>query len=271
MNKTKDTYAKKKKHILIIEDDEDILLYLKKELSSEYHVHDFNSPKAALEYALRNTPDLIISDVMMPEMDGITLCKKIKQNINLIHIPIIMLTAKTSEQDQIEAFEVGADAYIPKPFNINILTGNIKSLIKNREQLQNAYTGQQMQDSKLKKIRVSTPDERLMERIMKVVNGNLDNPELSIEMLTKEVGISRAHLHRKLKELTNQNATTFIRNVRLQQAANLLKEKRHSIIEIARIVGFSRANNFSTAFKELYGITPMEWREQHSNIEQEEE
>lgn len=271
LNKTKDTYAKKKKHILIIEDDEDILLYLKKELSSEYHVHDFNSPKAALEYALRNTPDLIISDVMMPEMDGITLCKKIKQNINLIHIPIIMLTAKTSEQDQIEAFEVGADAYIPKPFNINILTGNIKSLIKNREQLQNAYTGQQMQDSKLKKIRVSTPDERLMERIMKVVNGNLDNPELSIEMLTKEVGISRAHLHRKLKELTNQNATTFIRNVRLQQAANLLKEKRHSIIEIARIVGFSRANNFSTAFKELYGITPMEWREQHSNIEQEEE
>lgn len=271
LNKTKDTYAKKKKHILIIEDDEDILLYLKKELSSEYHVHDFNSPKAALEYALRNTPDLIISDVMMPEMDGITLCKKIKQNINLIHIPIIMLTAKTSEQDQIEAFEVGADAYIPKPFNINILTGNIKSLIKNREQLQNAYTGQQMQDSKLKKIHVSTPDERLMERIMKVVNGNLDNPELSIEMLTKEVGISRAHLHRKLKELTNQNATTFIRNVRLQQAANLLKEKRHSIIEIARIVGFSRANNFSTAFKELYGITPMEWREQHSNIEQEEE
>ena len=106
---------------------------------------------------------------------------------------------------------------------------------------------------------------------MKVVNGNLDNPELSIEMLTKEVGISRAHLHRKLKELTNQNATTFIRNVRLQQAANLLKEKRHSIIEIARIVGFSRANNFSTAFKELYGITPMEWREQHSYIEQEEE
>ena len=179
-----------------------------------------------------------------------------------------MLTAKVSEQDQIIAFEAGADAYISKPFSISLLVSNIKRLLKNREQLQNAYTGQQVQESKLKKIHVETPDERLMDRIMKVVNKNIDNPELSIELITKEVGISRAHLHRKLKELTNQNTTTFIRNIRLQQAANLLKEKRHSIVEIARIVGFSRANNFSTAFKELYGITPMEWREQHSNMEE---
>lgn len=268
LDETKDPAAKKKRHLLIVEDDEDILLYLSNELSSDYHVHACTSPKTALEYALKNIPDLIVSDIMMPEMDGITFCKKIKQNINLIHIPIIMLTAKVSEQDQITAFEAGADAYISKPFSISLLVSNIKRLLKNREQLQNAYTGQQVQESKLKKIHVETPDERLMDRIMKVVNKNLDNPELSIELITKEVGISRAHLHRKLKELTNQNTTTFIRNIRLQQAANLLKEKRHSIVEIARIVGFSRANNFSTAFKELYGITPMEWREQHSNMEE---
>lgn len=180
--------------------------------------------KEALEQIFKKAPDLVISDIMMPEMDGLTLCRKIKQNVNLNHIPVILLTAKTREEDNLEGLNTGADAYIMKPFNIEILQKTVENLINTRQQLRKVFTGQQNLENKVQKLEVKSPDEKLMERIMKVINENIGNPNLTIETITTEVGISRVHLHRKLKELTNQTTRDFIRNIRLKEAARLLSE-----------------------------------------------
>ena len=249
--------------VLVVEDDEDIRRYICRELASDYHTLESCNGKEALESIFNKTPDLVISDVMMPEMDGLTLCRKIKQNVNLNHIPVILLTAKTREEDNLEGLETGADAYMTKPFHIEILRKTAANLIRSRERLRNTYTGQQTQGDKIQPIEVQSPDDKLMERIMRVINENLSNPNLTVEMITTEVGISRVHLHRKLKELTNQTTRDFIRNIRLKQAAELLSKKRYTIAEVADLTGFTNPNNFSTAFKDLYGMPPSIYMEQH--------
>lgn len=130
---------------------------------------------------LKKEPDLIISDIMMPEMDGLTLCKKIKQNVTINHIPIILLTAKSREEDNLEGLNMGADAYIVKPFSIEILRKTAINLIKSREVLRNSFSGSQMQEQKLKKLKVQSPDDRLLNKVMKVINDNLGNPDLNVE------------------------------------------------------------------------------------------
>ena len=204
---------------------------------------------------------------MMPEIDGISLCNKIKSNINLNHIPIILLTAKVIEQDNIIGLDMGADAYIHKPFSINILKSTIQNLIKKRDILKNKYSGNQNQDDKIRKISIKSNDERLMERIMKVINRELSNPELNVEMIASEIGISRVHLHRKLKELTNQSTRDFIRNIRLKQAAELLSQKHLNITEVAYVVGFNNLVTFSIAFKQIFGVSPKAYMEHHKKEE----
>lgn len=248
--------VKSKNHVLIVEDDEEIRNYICSEFADKFHIIESCNGKEALELIFKKAPNLVISDVMMPEMDGFTLCKRIKQNVNLNHIPVILLTAKTREEDNLEGLNIGADAYITKPFNIEILEKTAENLINTRHQLRKVFTGQQSQEDKVQKLEVKSPNEKLMERIMKVINNNISNPNLTIETITAEVGISRVHLHRKLKELTNQTTRDFIRNIRLKQAAQLLSEKQHTIAEIAMLTGFTDPNNFSTTFKELYGMPP---------------
>ena len=255
--------SKTKYRVLIVEDDEEIRNYISQELSADYHILESCNGKEAMDIIFKRTPDLVISDVMMPEMDGLTLCRKIKQNVHLNHLPIILLTAKTREEDNIEGLETGADAYLTKPFNIEILRKITANLIRNRERLRNTFSGQQIQEEKLHKIEAQSPDDKLMERIMRVINTNLSNSKLTVEMISAEVGISRVHLHRKLKELTNQTTRDFIRNARLKQAAALLSKKRYTVAEVAELTGFSNPNNFSTAFKELYGIPPTAYMEEH--------
>lgn len=255
-------HARTHYRVLIVEDDEEIRQYLREELATEYHIIESCNGKEALAMIFKKTPDLVISDVMMPQMDGLTLCHKIKQNVNLNHLPVILLTAKTSEKDNVEGLDTGADAYITKPFNIEIVRKTAGNLIRNRERLRNTFGGQQINEDKLQKLETLSPDDKLLERIMKVINDNLSNPNLTVEMITTEVGISRVHLHRKLKELTNQTTRDFIRNVRLKQASILLSQKRHNITEVAELTGFTNPNNFSTAFKELYGMPPTAYMEQ---------
>ena len=216
--------VKTKYRVLIVEDDEEIRNYIAKEFGDKFHIMESRNGKEALEQIFKKTPDLVISDIMMPEMDGLTLCRKIKQNVNLNHIPVILLTAKTREEDNLEGLNTGADAYIMKPFNIEILQKTVENLINTRQQLRKVFTGQQNLENKVQKLEVKSPDEKLMERIMKVINENIGNPNLTIETITTEVGISRVHLHRKLKELTNQTTRDFIRNIRLKEAARLLSE-----------------------------------------------
>jgi AraC-like DNA-binding protein len=195
----------------------------------------------------------------MPEMDGITLTRKVKQNINVNHIPIILLTAKITPESKIEGLDIGADAYVSKPFNTEVLKSTIANLIENRERLKNKFSGQQLLEDKLEKIEIKTADEILMQRLMKIINENLSNPDLSVEMLASGVGLSRVHMHRKLKELTNQSAREFVRGIRLKQASVLLANKKLTISEVAYATGFSTLSHFSNSFKVFYGISPKEF------------
>ncbi len=251
--------------VLIVEDDEEIRRYLRQELSDRYRVAEATNGREALDYVFKNEPDLVISDIMMAEMDGLTLCRKIKQNIRLNHIPVVLLTARTREEDNLEGLNVGADAYMTKPFSVEVLRHTVRNLLQSREQLRTIYSGgQQTGEERLEKLDVKSPDDRLMERIMKVVNQNMSNKDLSVEMLASEVGLSRSQLHRKLKELTNQSTRDFLRNVRMKQAAQLLSEKNHVISEVARMVGYDNLSTFSVCFKDLYGVSPSAYRRQHS-------
>lgn len=250
-------------HVLVVEDDEEIRHYICRELGNDFYMAECSNGKEALALILSHTPDLIISDVMMPEMDGLTLCRKIRQNININYLPIILLTARTREEDNLEGLDTGADAYLMKPFSIGLLRKTVLNLIRNREQLRNAFSGRQNQEEQISIPEIKSPNDRLMERVMRVINENLSNPALTVEMISTEVGISRVHLHRKLKELTNQTTQQLIRNLRLKQAATLLAEKRHSITEVATLTGFTHPTYFATAFREMFGVSPSEYMEQH--------
>ena len=251
--------SKTKYRVVVVEDDEDIRKYIIRELSSDFHIADFANGKEALNYIIKNPPKLIISDVMMPEMDGITLCRKVKQNVNINHIPVMLLTAKNREEDNIDALDMGADVYMTKPFNIDLLKKSAENLIRSREVLRNCFTGNQEQEVKKPIFEIQSTDNKLLDRIMNVINCNLSNQELNVEMITKEVGISRVHLHRKLKELTNQSTRDLIKNVRLKHAATLLSTTHYNVTEITDMVGFSSITLFSRSFKELYGVTPTEY------------
>lgn len=248
-----------KAEIVIVEDEEDIQEYLKAQLSSDFKIRTYPNGKVALNEILKNKPDLVISDIMMPEMDGTTLCAKLKSNINTNDVPIILLTAKSREEDQLEGLQTGADAYILKPFNMDILHRNIINLLTVRRTLRNKFSGNESQNHQVEQIEMQTPDNSLMQRVMEVINENINDSDLSVDMIAQKVGISRVHLHRKMKELTNQTPHSFIRNIRLQQAAKLLKDGKQSITEVMYACGFSNSASFSTMFKNLYGCSPREY------------
>ncbi|MEE1391419.1 MAG: two-component regulator propeller domain-containing protein [Segatella copri] len=248
-----------KAEIVIVEDEEDIQDYLKAQLANDFKIRTYPNGKVALNEILKNKPDLIISDVMMPEMDGTTLCTKLKANINTNDVPVILLTAKSREEDQLEGLQTGADAYILKPFNMDILRRTIINLLTMRRTLKNKFTGKESQEEKVEQRKIQTPDDALMQRVMEVINENIGDSDLSVDMIAQKVGISRVHLHRKMKELTNQTPHSFIRNIRLQQAAKLLKDGKQSITDVMYICGFSNSASFSTMFKNLYGCSPREY------------
>lgn len=252
--------ARTKYRLMLVDDDAEIRTYLKKELSADFHIIECQNGQEALQRIFKQKPDLVISDVMMPEIDGMTLCQKIKGNIQLNDLPVILLTAKADQESNLAGLQSGADAYVTKPFYIEILRSTALNLVKTRSQLRNSLAGKQAQEDKLSTIEMPTANDKLMERVMRVVNQNLSNTEFSIDDICQEVGISRVHLYRKLKELTNQSPRDFIRNIRLKQAERLLLKGSYSINEIADAVGFSRANNFSAAFKEQYGYSPLQWK-----------
>lgn len=248
-----------KAEIVIVEDEEDIQDYLKAQLASDFKIRTYPNGKVALNEILKNKPDLIISDIMMPEMDGTTLCAKLKSNINTNDVPIILLTAKSREEDQLEGLQTGADAYILKPFNMDILRRNIINLLTVRRTLRNKFTGNESQNHQVEQIEMQTPDNSLMQRVMEVINENINDSDLSVDLIAQKVGISRVHLHRKMKELTNQTPHSFIRNIRLQQAAKLLKDGKQSITGVMYACGFTNSASFSTMFKNLYGCSPREY------------
>lgn len=258
----KDKKLKSRKTVFIVEDDVEIRRYLSLELGNIYNVDEFSNGKQALDAIFRQHPDLIISDVMMPEMNGIELTKAIKQNVELNTLPVILLTAKVRNEDNIAGLDAGADAYMSKPFNIDVLLARVATLIENYSRLKKAFDGSQSQERHVQKIETVSNDDKLMERMMRVINENLSDPDLTVEMIADKIGISRVHLYRKTKDITNQSPKEFIRNYRLRRSAELLVGNKLNIAQISDFVGFSSPNNFSSAFKKLYGLTPTEYAAQ---------
>ena len=256
-------FSKTKSTLAIVEDDEEIQAYLKAQLGEDFNILAYPNGKMALQGILTKQPDLVISDIMMPEMDGNTLCTKLKNNVNSNHIPVILLTAMSREEDQLEGLQTGADAYLMKPFNMDILRRTILNLLSVRRTLRNKFEGNEDQTSKIENVEMQSPDNALMDRIMSVINENLEDSDLSVDMIAQKVGISRVHLHRKMKELTNQTPHSFIRNVRLKQAAQLLRESKYNITDVMYRCGFSNAASFSTMFKNLYGQSPRDYMMEH--------
>ena len=251
--------SNRQQQIVIAEDDAEIREYLINELSGDYVVTGCENGKAALTEILKNVPDLVISDIMMPEMDGNTLCGKVKGNPTTSHVPVILLTAKNRDEDQLEGLETGADAYIVKPFNMEILRRTIINLIHTHHMLRLKYGRNDQLEQKVDDVKMKSPDDKLLERIMAVINKNIGNSDLSVDAIADEVGISRVHLHRKMKELTGQTPHDFIRNIRLKQAANLLANHNMNITEVMYACGFNNAASFSTIFKKFYGMSPREY------------
>lgn len=255
--------------VLAIDDDEALLHFLQENLSASYRVDTASNGTEGWQKAVTTLPDLIVSDVAMPGMDGIQLLKELKKNPNTNHIPVILLTSRTEFAGRMEGLEQGADYYLNKPFNMEELQASIANLITNRIRLKGKFSGNQMQEDKITSISLPDNDRILMDKIMKVINENLANPQLNVELLTQEVGISRSQLHRRLKEITGLPVSDFIRNLRIRQAARLLKDKSLTVTQVAYAVGFTSQSHFSTIFKKLNGISPTEYKEANMGEQQE--
>lgn len=251
--------ASKNSKILLVDDDIEICRYIKTELSDWYRFVICNNGKEALKQLLTDDFDLVVSDVVMPEMDGITLLRNIKGNANISHVPVIMLTSKSEISDRLEGIKLGADAYLAKPFSLEELHLTIDNLIDNVRRLKGKFSGALKQDDKVEKIEVKGYDEELMERIMKVVNENLSDSDFNVEKMCDEVGVSRTQLHRKLKEMTGVPTSEFLRNIRLNEAARLIRERKINITQVSYMVGFANNSHFSTAFKKYFGMSPSEY------------
>lgn len=250
---------KHKPSVLIVDDDEEIRSYLCKELEGVYIVYEAENGLVGLKTAIKERPSLIVSDVMMPGMDGKRFCKRVKQNIMLDDTPVILLTAKVKAEDHIEGLKYGADAYIEKPFNIDILKATIQNLIQRRAAMEVASQREEHKKKIIDQPSVSTPDEQLLDRINTIINTEIANPKFNVTVLAEKVGISRVHLNRKLTKLTNQTTTDYIRSIRMEQAKQLLASDQHSIAEVAYAVGYNNLSYFSTTFKQVHGVTPREF------------
>jgi YesN/AraC family two-component response regulator len=210
-----------------------------------------------LQMAQNEMPDLIISDIMMPKMDGIQFCKAIKTNLTTCHIPVILLTARTSVENRIEGLETGADSYIPKPFHPQHLRIRVKKLIELRQTLISKFS--KTVGFEAKEMTLTSADERFLQKAIELVKENISNPNLNIEEMGTELGMSRVHLYRKLKALTNQTPSEFVRTIRLKQAAYLLAQNKANVSEIAYIVGFSSHQYFTNCFQNYFNMSPKEY------------
>ncbi len=244
--------------ILLVEDNEDFRFYLKDNLRNNYKVLEAVNGKEGWHKALASHPQLIVSDINMPEMDGITLVKKLKADKRTSHIPVILLTAVTAEEQQLKGLETGANDYITKPFNFEVLNAKIKSLLELKSTMQNTYT---------KQIKLVTPeismesaDEKLLQEIVSYLEKNITNPQLSVEGLSKQVNMSRSTLYTRLLQLTGETPVEYIRSFRLDKAATLLEKSNMTIAEVAYQVGFTTPNYFARSFKSKFNMLPSEWK-----------
>lgn len=248
--------------LLVVEDNADVRTYIKNNLSHTYNVIEAMDGAEGLSKAQEIVPDLVISDVMMPKMSGMSLCEKLKSDEKTSHIPVILLTALASQASKVEGIETGADDYIVKPFDKEELLARAKNLIQQRQLLREKYSRRLTLEPK--ELSVTSADERFLNKVIKVLEAQLDNSSFKVEHFSAELGMSRTQLFRKMRALTNQAPQDFIRDFRLKRAAQLLSQKTGTVSEIAYQVGFNNLSYFTKRFKELFGQTPSEYYAAHS-------
>lgn len=256
------TSAENKNHtILVVEDNEELLQLMVKLLSRDYNVFTAENGKEAIVVLENEEIDLIVSDIMMPEMDGIEFCKYVKGKLEISHIPVILLTAKNKEEDRAEAYEVGADAFISKPFNLAVLHARIRNLLKYKERMAHDFKNQLVFE--VKDLNYTSIDEDFIKRAIDCVNAHLDDCEFDQSQFVEEMMTSKSTLYKKLKSLTGLNTSAFIRNVRLKAACQIMEEKGANvrIAELAYAVGFNDPKYFSSCFKKEFGMLPSEYME----------
>ena len=248
--------------ILIIEDEKDIRNFIKENIGIECNIIESSNGKDGLKKSIEYIPDLIISDIIMPEINGIELCANLKTDERTSHIPIILLTAKSSMENKLEGLETGADDYLTKPFNISELQVRVSNLIDQRKKLRERFRKELLLEPK--DIAVTSADEKFLYRISNLVEKHIADYNFSVDIFAKEMGMSRMQLHRKLHAVTGQSASDFIRNFRLKRAAKLLLGNYGNIAEVAYDVGFNNPSYFSECFKKLFGSLPSEYAQNPS-------
>lgn len=249
--------AGQRKKILVVEDHKDMQLFVESILREKYDVIKAANGLEGLEKAQTHAIDLIVSDVMMPEMDGLTFCKKIKSNIATSHIPVLLLTAKVMDENRIKGYEEGADSYVTKPFNPDLLLVRIDNLLQQREQLKVAFNRDFM--LRPQKVKLTSPDEELLQKIVEIMEENLEDTDFNVNQMCKMVHLSHMHFIRKVKQLTGKKPIDLLKSFRLKRAKDLLLQNKLTISEIAYKVGYDLPNSFSRAFKKEFGVSPKEF------------
>lgn len=254
----------RKSNILLVEDNEELLSLMQEIFSRKYNAFTASNGKQALAFISRHDIDLIISDIMMPEMDGLELCRTIKNNIQTSHIIVILLTAKTTTEDRIESYQVNADEYISKPFEMNVLRARIENLLRLRKQKQDAFnTNPKIEISRLE---VSSLDEQLIEQALKIVEENLGDPNFDISKLAGKLNMTRITLSRKIKGITGHSPLEFIRDIKMKYACQMLENPNMSVSEVIIAIGYRDHGHFTTTFKDMFGITPSEYQKKVQTI-----
>lgn len=256
--------SKAKRHVLIVDDDKEICEYMCSQLESEFNVTVCFSGNSAWKQVLALRPDVVVTDLIMPDGDGYTLCRQIKQNPETGHIPIIMLTAENNEQSHLLSMSAEVDHFLSKPFNIELLRGALRQVLRVRENLINKMHRTDV-NADYQDVEIESYEDKFFTKINEIIKRNLDDSNFTVEALAREVGISRVHLNRKLKEHYGLSPNAFIRSVRLKQAAYLLVNNKVNISEVAYKVGFASHSYFSNNFHEYFGMTPTEFVAYYSN------
>ncbi len=247
--------------LLYIDDNADLRSFIRRGMESDFRVIAADGGRAGIELATTAIPDFIVTDLMMPEVDGIQVLQEIKNDPRTSHIPVIMLTAKDTAESRTEGLEYGADGYLTKPFDIGDLTQQIKNILNSRKQLHERFRKQVITSPK--EVTVTNVDEEFLQRAMDIVEDNMGNTEFSVEELVREMRVSRSKLYLKLKALTGQSSSEFVRTIRLKRAVQLLENSGYSVKEVMFMTGFNTASYFSKCFKQQFGIVPSEYIRLH--------
>lgn len=247
----------KESKILVVEDNNEVRDFIKACLAPNYAILEAGTGQEGWEIAISELPDLIITDVMMPEMDGNEFCRNLKNDERSSHIPVIMLTAKIAVEQQVEGLESGADLYLTKPFSIQVLQSYITNLLRSKEILRQLYSQKIFLEPL--NVEIGTVDKKFMERLMSIVERNLSNADFDIPALSKEVGMSKAVLYKKFQALAKVPIGEFIKSMRLKKATLLLTNDKFNVAEVAWEVGFNDRKYFSREFKKFFGKSPSEY------------